>query len=307
MENRFDFIGKLALLLEPEIDLNKIIFKGVLKDGKFHLNESNCLIDSPLSVTAHSCNYQEIKELDICKKCLGEDDYILNAMFDWELSESISGYRHLEFMLNYWSYETFCKEVMGNAGISKINNLTELEIALNVWDDYSSEVEYGLYHSPGLRIPRSDEIFAKMYNKVIENLNDFQNKFFMEARTQYWFKEHFFQFAGIEASPYEDDLLGGVALGPQLGRSADLDNTYYNEAEKLTNVFGCFINWEREFLFIPYWVFRVLKILTPDKVHSRFYKELSPQILETAKVLWDKDPKNIFYDLDNCIVAASKV
>lgn len=309
MKEKYSFIEKLTLLLEPDLDPKELIFQVVDSGGFFHLPGSNCVrtFDGSITFTPYTLN--QLRENDSCLECLMDEDYILNTMVDTELSDAISGYKHLDFMLTYWDYETFHKNIMESAGIKEISNMDQLEKAFTCWDDFSSEVEYGLHSSPGLRVVRSDTLFTDMYNKVIENMNSFQAKFFGTVINENWFVNHFRDLAKIDklapVANLQDKV--GVVLGPFNYGISKQEIYLGKQADLLLNVFAYYINWQREFVEIPRWVYDILIVLKPGVLQSAAYESLDSQILETAKVLWDKNPVNIFYSFDRCVQAASKV
>jgi hypothetical protein len=309
MKEKYSFIEKLTLLLEPELDPMELVFQVVVLGGFFHLPGSNCVRSFDGSITFTSYKLPQLRENNSCLECLMGEEYILNTMVNTELSDAISGYRHLEFMLSYWDYDTFHKDIMGGAGIKEINNIDQLEKAFACWDDFFSEVEYGLHSSPGLRVVRSDELFTDMYNKVIENMNSFQAKFFSAIINEDWFINHFKVLAKMEkiTSAQISQEKVWVVLGPFNSGISKREIYLSKQADLLLNVFAYYINWQREFVEIPRWVYEILLVLKPGVIQSVPYDSLDNQILETAKVLWDRNPMNVFYSFDSCVQAANKV
>ena len=309
MKVKYSFIEKLSLLLEPELDPMELVFQVVNFGGFFHLPGSNCVRSLDGSITFTSYKLPQLRELDSCLECFMDEEYILNTMLNTELSDAISGYKHLEFMLSYWDYATFHKDIMGGAGINEITNIDQLEKAFACWDDFSSEVEYGLHSSPGLRVVRSDTLFTDMYNKIIDNMNSFQARFFSVITNEVWFINHFKVLAKMDLATSAQDMEDkvGVVLGPFNAGISKQEVYLSKQADLLLNVFAYYINWQREFVEIPRWVHDILIVLKPGVIQSIPYESLDNLVLETAKVLWDKNPVNIYYSFDRCVQAAIKV
>lgn len=308
MEEKYSFIEKLAPIVAPDIDIAEIIFEVVVTKDIFHLVGGTCSKRNNATLPVTPLNLTQLRTLTPCGLCLSEDDYILNSIIDTDLSDALSGYRHLEFMLTYWDYETFVKEIMSQDGVTEIKNMEELRKAFDRWDDFSSEVEYGLYSSPGLRQSREDNLFIDMLNQITDNMNSFQARFFGNIKNELWFINYFLRLAKMEPITSLDELTQevGVVLGP-LNWRAPGNEDYISQAELLMNVFAFYINWEREFVIIPKWVYEVLLEIRPERLHSKAYYDIDQELLATAKILWDKNPENIYYYFDNCLLAAKRV
>jgi hypothetical protein len=55
---------------------------------------------------------------------------------------------------------------------------------------------------------------------------------------------------------------------------------------------------------MPRWAYEALRLLGGDEWISRPYSNLPPAIIETATVLWDRDPTVTLHDFDACVEAA---